>query len=270
MKYIYTIYEQETDKYYYLEINNILKHIKNNKDFTYYKITNNSNINIINKFNENNYNKVLINKDIVLNTEFICHRINTISELNCIPEDLGVELDIRDDHKSGQLILSHDPFLSGDYFEDYLKEYKNNTMILNIKSERIELECLKLMNKYNIQNYFFLDSSFPMIYLLNKEYNNQNIACRFSEYEPIEQYLAIKDKVKYLWVDCFNIFPLTSELYKKIKNDNYFKNNIKICIVSPELQKQPQKIKEYRDYLINNNIIPEMICCKIYNIINWI
>ena len=37
--------------------------------------------------------------------------------------------------------------------------------------------------------------------MLNREYNNQNIACRFSEYEPIEQYLAIKDKVKYLWVE---------------------------------------------------------------------
>lgn len=86
-----------------------------------------------------------------------------------------------------------------------------------------------------------------MIYLLNKDYNNQNIACRFSEYEPINQFLEIRDKVKYLWVDCFTKFPLTSEIYNSVKSDKY---DIKICLVSPELQKQSQKIDEYREYII--------------------
>ena len=252
MKYIYTIYESETNKYYKLEIHEIINHIKNNKENTYYKILEDD--------------KILINKDIVLKTEFIAHRINTLTELEDINNHFGVELDLRDDHKSGKLILSHDPFLDGEYFEDYLKKYNHNTIILNIKSERIELECLKLIEKYNISKYFFLDSSFPMIYLLNKEYNNKNIACRFSEYEPIDQFLAINDKVKYVWVDCFINFPLTLDIYNIIKTYN----DIKICLVSPELQKQPHKIKEYRDYIILNNIIPDMICCKIYNIINWI
>ena len=36
------------------------------------------------------------------------------------------------------------------------------------------------------------------------------------------------------------------------------------------LLKQPEKIDEYRNYMIENNIIPDMICCKSYNIINWI
>jgi len=138
-------------------------------------------------------------------------------------------------------------------------------MILNIKSERIELECLKLLEKYNIKKYFFLDSSFPMIYLLNNQYNDNNIACRISEYEPIESFLYNKDFYKYIWIDCFSKFPLNNEIYEIIK-----KENKKICIVSPELQKQPQKIKEYRDNIIKNNIIPNYICCKIYNIINWI
>lgn len=254
----YTIYENETDKYYNLEIHEIINHIKNNKENTYYKILDD----IINKTRE----KILINKSIILNIEFISHRINNIHELGDIDNQFGVELDLRDDHKSGKLILSHDPFLDGEYFEDYLKEYKHGTMILNIKSERVEIECLKLIEKYEISKYFFLDSSFPMIYFLNKEYNNKNIACRFSEYEPIEQFLAIKDKVKYIWIDCFTKFSLTLKIYKIIKN----LDDTKICLVSPDLQKQPQKIKEYRDYIILNNIIPDMICCKIYNIINWI
>jgi len=281
MKYIYTIYEKETDKYYTLEIHEIINHIKNNLKNTYYKIL----YDLKNKDKE----KILINKDIVLRTEFIAHRINTLTELEDIDIQFGVELDLRDDHKTGKLILSHDPFLEGEYFEDYLEKYKHNTMILNIKSERIELECLKLIDKYNNSEnnnsennkendklkYFFLDSSFPMIYLLNKEYNNQNIACRFSEYEPINQFLEIRDKVKYLWVDCFTKFPLTNEIYKTVKlNEKSSKESdkydIKICLVSPELQKQSQKIDEYREYIIENEIIPDMICCKIYNIINWI
>lgn len=255
MKYIYTLFEEDNNKLnkkYQLEIHEILNHIKNNPLNIYYK--------------EIEGNKILINKDIVFNTEFICHRINKTIELEDIDKQFGVELDLRDDHKTGKLILSHDPFLDGEYFENYLEKYTHNTLILNIKSERIELECLKLMEKFNIQKYFFLDSSFPMIYLLNKEYNNQNIACRFSEYEPIEQFLEIQDKVKYLWIDCFTKFPLKTEIYEKLKS----LCDIKICLVSPELQKQPEKIEEYREYLIKNNIIPNMICCKIYNIINWI
>jgi hypothetical protein len=106
-----------------------------------------------------------------------------------------------------------------------------------------------------------------MIYLLNKEFNNDKIACRFSEYEPLEHFLVSQNMYEYIWIDCFTKFPLTNEIYNLIKN----KENIKkICIVSPELQKQPEKIEEYRDYIISNNIFPDLICCKSYNIIKWI
>ena len=51
---------------------------------------------------------------------------------------------------------------------------------------------------------------------------------------------------------------------------NIKKENKKMCIVSPELQKQHGKIENYRNYMIKNDIIPDMICYKSYNIINWI
>jgi hypothetical protein len=248
---IYKIYEEENNKYYQLKINEIIDLIKNNKNNTFYKFI--------------ERNKIKINNNIVLKTEFICHRINTVHELKNIDKEFGVEIDLRDDHKSGQLILAHDPFSNGEYFEDYLKNYNHNTLILNIKSEHIELECLKLLEKYNINNYFFLDSSFPMIYLLNKDYKNNNNACRFSEYENINNFIDNKNMYSTIWVDCFTKFPLNNENYELIK-----KENKKICIVSPELQKQPEKIENYRNYMIKNDIIPDMICCKSYNIINWI
>ena len=248
---LYKIYEKENNKFYELKIDEIINLIQYNKHNTFYKFIDNE--------------KIKINNNIILSTQFICHRINTINELKNIHKQFGVEIDLRDDHKSGKLILAHDPFSEGEYFKDYLKNYNNNTLILNIKSERIELECLKLLEKYNIENYFFLDSSFPMIYLLNKDYQNNNIACRYSEYEPIENFVNCKNMYKYLWIDCFTKFPLNKENYELIKNEN-----IKICIVSPELQKQPEKIENYRNYMIENNIILDMICCKSYNIINWI
>ena len=179
MHVLYKIYQEENNKEYLLKIDEIIDLIKNNKNNIFYKFIENK--------------KIKINNKIILNTQFIYHRINTVDELKNINKIFGTEIDLRDDHKSGKLILVHDPFINGEYFEDYLQEYKNGTLILNIKSERIEIECLKLLEKYDIKNYFFLDSSFPMIYLLNKDYKNNNNACRFSEYELIDNFINCKN-----------------------------------------------------------------------------
>ena len=69
--------------------------------------------------------------------EYIAHRINTLAELLELPEDYGVELDLRDD-LNGRIYISHNPFEAGEDFEEYCKAYRHGTMILNIKSERIE------------------------------------------------------------------------------------------------------------------------------------
>ena len=232
-------------------ISNIIKIIKNNPKQNYYKIIDGKKIKINNKF--------------VLNTQFICHRINKLEELENIDKIFGIEIDIRDDHKTTQLILAHDPYVNGEFFETYLNKYNHNTLILNIKSERIEIECLEILKKYNITNYFFLDSSFPMINLLNKKYSNKNIASRFSEYECLEFTKNIKDMIEWIWIDCFNYLPLDKNIYDEIKNINK-----KICIVSPELQGQKEKILQYIEQLIENDIIPDAICCKEYNIYEWI
>ncbi len=234
-----------------LTILDIIKLIRSNPSIQYYKLVNGE--------------KILINNIIVCKTQFICHRINKLDELKDIPTLFGVELDIRDDHKSNKLILAHDPFVDGENFEEYLKFYNHSTLILNIKSERVELKCLELLEKYNIKDYFFLDSSFPMIYLLNKKYSNNKIASRYSEFETLEFSEKINDMIEWIWVDCFTYLPLN-----KVSNDRIKKLNKKICIVSPELQGQKEKIQEYRKQLIDNNIIPDAICCKEYNIIEWI
>ena len=194
--------------------------------------------------------------------EFIAHRINSIEELKTLNEEFGVELDLRDGN-DGQIYISHDPFQSGDSFEAYLKEYHHGTMILNIKSERIEHKVIDLLCKYKINKYFFLDSSFPMIKLLSDN-GEKNIALRFSEFEGLDTIKNMQGKVNWIWVDCFTIMPLTEEIALELK-----KMGFKICIVSPELQGQPEKIDIYKTQLKQQNIEIDAVCTKTYNINRW-
>lgn len=250
--YKYFLYNFSKNETYNLEIHEIINIIKNNSNDEFYKIG------ICGKL-------IKINNEIAINTQFICHRINTIEELKKIPTMFGVELDIRDSIDTQSLILSHDPYSKGEDFEIYLKNYNHNTLILNIKSERTEIKCLEFMEKYNISNYFFLDSNMPMINHLNKTFGNNQIACRFSEYEPIESYQKIKDMVSWIWVDCFTEQPLTKSIL-----DIFRKDGKKICIVSPELQNQFEKISDYRDKFLKESIVPDAICCKLDKIIEWL
>lgn len=177
-----------------------------------------------------------------------------IDELRNVPTNFGVEIDLRDNRD--RLILAHDPFKDGEDFEDYLKHYHHGTMILNIKSERIEHRVLELLRKYKIKDYFFLDSSFPMINLLSKE-GEDNIALRFSEYEGLDTILNMRNRVKWVWVDCFNRLPITSQSFYLLKS-----NGFKLCLVSPELQGQVDRIAEYKSYLESEQIVFDAVCCK--------
>lgn len=193
---------------------------------------------------------------------FCCHRVNTIAELNLIDSKYGVEIDLRD-NTNGDVYLQHDPFIQGETFDDFLKVYNHSFIILNIKSERIEYKILDILKKYNIQNYFFLDSSFPMIIKLSRE-GIKNIALRYSEYEAIDTILNMKGLVDWVWVDCFSRNPLDRGTYKSLKNAGF-----KLCFVSPELQNQTEKLNEYRDFFIKENITLDMVCTKSYNVDKW-
>ena len=195
-------------------------------------------------------------------TLFCCHRINTTKDLKKIPYKYGIEIDLRD-NLNGEIYISHDPFKVGENLDNFLKFYNHSFIILNIKSEMIEYKILELLKKYDITNYFFLDSSFPMIYNLSNQ-GEKKCALRFSEFEGIDTILNMKGIVNWVWVDCFTKNPLTIEKYELLK-----KAGFKLCFVSPELQNQPEKINQYRDYFIQNNIKLDMICTKVFNIDKW-
>lgn len=194
--------------------------------------------------------------------EFIAHRINTVKELRKLPPEYGVELDLRDS-LDGSIYIQHNPFEEGEDFESYLREYHHGTMILNIKSERIEIRILEMLPRYNVKNYFFLDSSFPMIYLLSGN-GEKNTALRISEFEGLDTARNMKGRSNWIWVDCFSKIPIGREECEELRDLGY-----KLCFVSPELEGRPEDIEEYCREIKENGINFDAICTKSYNIDKW-
>ena len=193
---------------------------------------------------------------------YIAHRVNSYIYANSIPTDYGIEFDIRD--SNGKIIVTHDPFTEGEEFEIFLSHLTNRFLIVNIKSEGIELKALELLKKYRFENFFLLDCSFPAIIKLSK-LGEKRIALRFSEYENCANIIDNKDKAMWVWVDCFNNFPLT----KKIE-EIFHAHNLKICIVSPELHNKSELIEKYKNYIKNENIFVDAICTKDFLIDKWL
>ena len=183
----------------------------------------------------------------------IAHRINTIAQLEATPTEYGVELDLRD--RGDRLILQHDAFADGEDFEDYLRHYRHGLMILNVKSERIEHRVLELVRRAGVENYFFLDSSFPMIRTLVRQ-GELRVAVRFSEFEPVESALALAGQVEWAWIDCFTRMPLDAHSYNRLKAAGF-----RLCAVSPELQgRDASTIAEYREQLAPYPV--DAVCTK--------
>lgn len=170
----------------------------------------------------------------------IRHRVNTIEELECLDPIYGAEIDLRD--RGSRLILAHDPFSEGIDFADFLKHYRHNTLILNIKSEGVEYRVLKEIEASgNVKDFFFLDSSFPMIRKLIAT-GERRIAMRLSEYESIDSIMTVARDISWVWIDCFTRMPLTHPIYSSLRD-----HNLNLCIVSPELQSwQDGKVMQYR------------------------
>jgi hypothetical protein len=185
--------------------------------------------------------------------ELIIHKINTIAELNKIPREYGCEIDIRTN--GSKIILNHDPFKKGDAFIDYLDEYKNGTLVLNIKESGIEDLVLEEVRKRDIKSFFLLDVEFPYIYSSSKR-KEKNIAVRFSEKEPIQNAIIFKDKLKWIWIDTITSLPLNQNIIDEIKG-------FKTCLVCPERWGRPSDIERYRITLKNLCFTPDAVMTNI-------
>lgn len=183
----------------------------------------------------------------------ISHRINTSASLLKTPVRFGVEIDIRSNEN--QLILQHDPFLPGETFSDWLKNYKHAFLILNVKEEGLEKAVTELLKKYGITNYFFLDQSFPFL-IKSANQGETRCAVRYSEFESIDTVLSLSGKVNWVWADCFTQYPLTKSSEEKLHQHQF-----KLCLVSPELQGRTE-IEKTQHWLKENKINIDAVCTK--------
>ena len=86
--------------------------------------------------------------------DIIVHRVNKIKLLKNIHINYGVEIDVRDSGKT--LVIQHDPFKKGLQLHKFLSSYKQKGLLLiDVKSEGIEYQILKILKKFKIRNFFF-------------------------------------------------------------------------------------------------------------------
>ncbi len=188
--------------------------------------------------------------------KLISHRRNTLVQLNETPLKYGIEVDIRS--HGDRLIIHHDPFVDGESFEAWLAAYRHGTLILNVKEEGLEARLIDLMQRAEIEDYFFLDQSFPFLVKYSR-LGVHRCAVRVSEFESIQTALTLAGKVDWVWVDCFTQFPLSHDDARKLQEAGF-----KLCLVSPELQGRDAEteIAQLAQLLQERNIRAEAVCTK--------
>ncbi len=188
--------------------------------------------------------------------KLIAHRRNTLNELLATPTKYGVEVDIRS--YGDKLVIHHDPFIEGESFEAWIAAYQHGTLILNVKEEGLEARLIEMMKSKGIDDYFFLDQSFPSLIKWSKA-GERRFAVRVSEFEPIETAMNLASKVDWVWVDCFSHFPLSSEDARRMKDAG-----LRLCLVSPELQGRNAELEipELVALLKQRGIQADAVCTK--------
>lgn len=188
--------------------------------------------------------------------KLIAHRRNTLAELNATPVRYGVEVDIRS--YGDKLVIHHDPFVAGESFEAWLAAYRHGTLILNVKEEGLEGRLINLMQRAGIEDYFFLDQSFPFLVKYSRQ-GEHRCAVRVSEFESVQTALTLAGKVDWIWVDCFTQFPLRHDDARKLQEAGF-----KLCLVSPELQGSDAEteIAQLVQLLQKEDIRAEAVCTK--------
>jgi hypothetical protein len=187
--------------------------------------------------------------------KIVRHRRNTIAELAETPSDLGIEVDIRS--RGDELLIHHDPFVPGEPFDAWIKAYRHGLLILNVKEEGLEDALLDRMRRHRIDDFFFLDQSFPFLIKTARK-GEHRCAVRVSEFESPETALSLKGMVDWIWVDYFSGFPLDAEAWSRLVDAGF-----RMCLVSPELQGfDALEIAKLRDLLAKSGMMPDAVCTK--------
>lgn len=147
----------------------------------------------------------------------------------------GFESDIRD--YQGQLVISHNmadaQSPDAETVFQMMHQYQDaQCFAINVKADDLKQPLMTLLKKYQLENYFTFDMSFPQ--MLEYRAAGLRYFTRQSEYEA--EQLLYSDAAG-VWVDGFESTDwITEELIS-----NHQKNGKTVCLVSPDLH--------HREYL---------------------
>ncbi len=186
----------------------------------------------------------------------VAHRRNSIEQLQSTPREYGVEVDIRS--HGDRLIIHHDPYVAGEDFGRWLDQYRHRLLILNVKEEGLEQRLLSLMVTKSIEDFFFLDQSFPFL-VKTARTGEKRCAVRISEFESIRTAETLAGLVSWIWVDCFTKFPITGKEAAHLQSLGF-----RLCLVSPELQGRPAELSvpALRALLAREGVAADAVCTK--------
>jgi hypothetical protein len=183
------------------------------------------------------------------------HRVNSISAIKEVKPIYGVEIDLRTNN--GNLILAHDPFAEGDLFSEWLKHWRGQSLILNVKEDALENVILEYLREYDVSDFFFLDQSYPSI-RRTIDSGIKKVATRVSDYEDLQT--ALNSGSDWVWLDSFSgkweylnqVVPILT------------KNGQKTCLVSPELQRANSftELKLLREMIREKSLSITSVCTK--------
>lgn len=146
----------------------------------------------------------------------------------------GIEMDVRD--CNGKIVVTQSLPVGGELlFEDVLKAYKQSNcdglLAVDIKSCWIQREVKRLLDEYDVTNYFCFGMSIPeTLGYLNI---NAKTYLRDSEYEQINKDNWLYDSCEGVWLDQFNAGEPTRVNLELIKR--YVSDGKQVCICSPDL-----------------------------------
>jgi len=146
-------------------------------------------------------------------------------------QGFGTETDIRDFNE--KLVISHDiatreNIKTYTFLEIYKKYSCKGILALNIKADGLHVQLKKLLDQFEISNYFVFDMSIPDT--LGYVKNGLKFFSRQSEYEMIPSFYEQCDGI---WLDGFNGTWFGPQLIK-----DHLKQGKKVALVSPELHKR--------------------------------
>jgi glycerophosphoryl diester phosphodiesterase len=158
-------------------------------------------------------------------------------ERNSIPafirsceHEFGLETDVRD--CNGRLVISHDVPTGGEVgFDRILRLFHERDLPLavNIKADGLALLLKRALSEYDVADWFAFDMSIPDM----RSYLDHDLPvfARVSEVERTPPWIA---EVAGIWFDSF-----TGHSYDTATIARYLREGKRVCIVSPELHRQP-------------------------------